>query len=86
MRKITFYPNAYADYLKWLETDKKVFLKINQLIKESAKTPLQGSGKPEILKHEFSGFCSRRINHEHRLVYSFDESSIEIISCKYHYQ
>ena len=85
MRKITFTPEAYDDYLNWLETDRKLFLKITDLIREAARNPGKGIGKPELLKHEFSGHWSRRINHEHRLVYSITEIAIEIVSCKYHY-
>ena len=86
MRKITFTPEAYSDYISWIEVDKKIFLKITNLIREAAKTPSKGTGKPELLKYEFKGLWSRRISQEHRLVYSFTETSIEIISCKYHYK
>ena len=85
MRKITFTPDAYAEYVNWLETDKKIFIKITDLILETSKEPRKGIGKPELLKYELKGCWSRRINHEHRLVYSVSESSIEIRSCKYHY-
>ena len=85
MRKITFTPDAYAEYVNWLETDRKIFLKITDLIRETTRDPGRGSGKPELLKHKLSGFWSRRINHEHRLVYSVTENAIEIRSCKYHY-
>ena len=85
MKNITFTPKAYDDYLFWLQTDKKLFNKLTKLIGETAKTPTQGSGKPEFLKYEFSGLWSRRINQEHRLIYSITENAIVIISCKYHY-
>ena len=85
MRKITFTSEAYADYLKWLETDRKIFMKITDLIREASRDPYKGIGKPELLKHELSGHWSRRINHQHRLVYSVSETAIEIRSCKYHY-
>jgi toxin YoeB len=85
MRKITFTPQAYNDYLLWLEIDRKLFLKINNLILEAAKNPSLGTGKPELLKHELSGLWSRRINHEHRLVYSVTDYSVEIVSCRFHY-
>jgi len=86
MKNITFTPAAYADYIEWLRIDKKTFLKITELIRESAKNPDNGIGKPEMLKHELSGFWSRRINKEHRLIYRVTEDSINIISCKYHYK
>ena len=66
MRNITFTPQAYADYLSWLKEDKKVFLKVTSLIREVAKTPNEGSGKPEQLKHELSGYWARRIDKKHR--------------------
>jgi toxin YoeB len=85
MRKITFTPEAYTDYINWLEKDRKLFLKITDLIREAARNPSKGIGKPELLKHEYSGHWSRRINNEHRLVYTVTEIAIEIVSCKYHY-
>lgn len=85
MRKISFTPDAYAEYLHWLETDRKIFLKITDLIKEASRDPGMGKGKPELLKHELKGCWSRRINQEHRLVYSVTDDAIEIRSCKYHY-
>ncbi|MEI6679659.1 MAG: Txe/YoeB family addiction module toxin [Mariniphaga sp.] len=85
MRKITFTADAYAEYVNWLEKDRKIFLKITDLIREASRDPGKGIGKPELLKHELSGYWSRRINHEHRLVYSVAENAIEIKSCKYHY-
>jgi toxin YoeB len=67
--------------------DKKVFARIDQLMQTISRTPFSGIGKPEPLKHEFSGFWSRRINHEHRLIYRVSENKdIEIASCKYHYK
>ena len=86
MRKITFTAEAYADYLGWLVTDKKIFLKLSNLIREAAKTPGEGKGKPELLKHELARHWSRRITNEHRLVYSVTEDTIEVVSCKYHYK
>ena len=77
MRKITFTPDAYAEYVNWLETDRKIFMKITDLIQDASRDPGKGIGKPELLKHELSGCWSRRINHEHRLVYSVSESAIE---------
>ncbi|MBS3742556.1 MAG: Txe/YoeB family addiction module toxin [Bacteroidales bacterium] len=85
MKNITFTPQAYKDYLNWLNEDKKIFLKITTLIKEIAKNPEKGTGKPERLKHELKGYWSRRITREHRLVYRITDENIEIISCKYHY-
>ncbi|MGM0503951.1 MAG: Txe/YoeB family addiction module toxin [Bacteroidota bacterium] len=86
MRNITFTPGAYSDYIAWLKTDKKLFIKITNLIREAAKNPGKGIGKPELLKHDYSGHWARRINKEHRLVYKATEETIKIISCKYHYE
>ena len=86
MRNIIFTPGAYADYIDWLKTDKKLFIKITSLIREAAKTPGEGTGKPELLKHEYSGHWARRINKEHRLVYTVSDKEVKIISCKYHYK
>jgi toxin YoeB len=86
MRNIKFIPGAYNDYVDWLKTDKQLFVKITNLIRESAKTPAVGAGNPELLKHDYSGLWSRRINREHRLVYGVSDDTITIISCKYHYK
>ena len=86
MKNITFTSNAYSDFLDWLITDKKVFLKITKLIQETARPPNKGTGKPELLKHDYNGYWSRRIDKEHRLVYKITENSIKIVSCKYHYK
>ncbi len=76
---------SWEDYLYWQKFDKKILQKINSLIKEIKRTPFEGTGKPEPLKFELSGCWSRRINHEHRLVYEVTSTSLKIISCKYHY-
>ena len=77
--------SSWNDYLYWQQTDKQVFKKINALIKEIKRTPFEGIGKPEPLKYELAGCWSRRINHEHRLVYEVTELGISIVSCRYHY-
>ncbi len=82
---ISFSSNAFKDFQYWQKTDKKIFIKITSLIKDIERTPFSGLGKPEPLKHELSGFLSRRINQEHRLVYKIDNETIFIASCKYHY-
>lgn len=83
--KILFSTQAWQDYLHWQETDKKTVKKINELIKEIARSPFQGLGKPEPLKHAFSGFWSRRISQEHRIVYRVEGDVIEIAQLRYHY-
>lgn len=83
--RILFSVHAWQDYLHWQETDKKTVRKINELIKEIARSPFQGLGKPEPLKHAFSGFWSRRISQEHRIVYRVEGDVIEIAQLRYHY-
>ena len=69
----------------WQNTDKQILKKINQLIKDIKREPFEGIGKPEPLKYELSGFWSRRISDEHRLIYEVSESYISIVSCRFHY-
>ncbi len=83
---VAFYKIAYDDYNKWEETDKKLFKRIKELIKDISRNPFDGIGKPEPLKHELSGYWSRRINDEHRLVYKVTENTIYIVSCREHYK
>ncbi|MEB2784883.1 Txe/YoeB family addiction module toxin [Algoriphagus persicinus] len=83
--KIIFSNQAWEDYLYWNATDKKVFKKINALIKECQRTPFEGIGKPELLKHELDGSWSRRIDREHRLVYRIKDGALEIAQCRHHY-
>lgn len=85
MRKILFTPIAFEQYNNWQEDNKQVFAKLKKLIKETAKTPFEGTGKPEALKYDYAGYWSRRITDEHRLVYKVEENLIEVISCKFHY-
>lgn len=76
---------AWDDYQYWQQTDKKVLQKINALIKECQRTPFEGTGNPEPLKYNYSGFWSRRITGEHRLVYKAEENTLYIAQCRYHY-
>lgn len=85
MNKV-FSEAAWEDYLYWEQTDKKIFKRINQLIKDIDRNGHEGIGKPEALRHEMQGFWSRRINTEHRLVYAIDENSILIAQCRFHYE
>ncbi|MCF8323319.1 MAG: Txe/YoeB family addiction module toxin [Leadbetterella sp.] len=84
MRKL-FSDDAWEDYLYWQSTDKAVLKKINSLIKEIERTPFEGSGKPEPLKHNLAGWWSRRINLEHRLVYKIENDTVVISQCRFHY-
>lgn len=83
--KVIFVDGAWEDYLYWQQTDKSMLKKINGLIKEISRTPFQGTGKPEPLKENLSGFWSRRINQEHRLVYKVEDGVVIVLQCKYHY-
>ena len=80
-----FAEHAWEDYLYWQKYDKKLLKKINLLIKEIIRTPDSGIGKPEKLKNSFSGYYSRRINNEHRIVYKVIEDDIIIVQLRYHY-
>ncbi len=82
---ILFTKNAWEEYLYWQEYDKRMLKRINQLIKESTKQPFSGIGKPEALRYELSGWWSRRIDSEHRLVYKVEDGEIIILHCRYHY-
>jgi len=76
---------GFEDLSWWIEKDRKKALKIVKLIKEIQRDPFHGTGKPEPLKHELTGCWSRRIDHEHRLVYQVENDKIRILACRYHY-
>lgn len=83
--KLVFAENAWDDYLFWQKTDKKITNRINLLIKDIQLNKYEGIGKPEPLKHNLSGYWSRRINSEHRIVYKITDDSVFIVQLKYHY-
>ncbi len=83
--KLLFSENAWSDYLFWQKTDKKILKRINKLIKDIQRNKYEGLGKPEALKHNLSGYWSRRITNEHRIVYKIENDSIQIAQLKYHY-
>ena len=85
MLRLTWTENALKDLDWWQEHDIKMLRKIIQLCLDICKNPIYGKGKPEPLKYEFQGYWSRRINHEHRIVYAFDESQVTIVQCRFHY-
>jgi len=82
---ITWQLQAWEDYLYWQKTDKSKLKRINELIKATIRTPFEGIGNPEPLKHALQGYWSRRIDSEHKLVYTIIEEDLIIISCRYHY-
>ena len=83
--KLIFAEHAWEDYLYWQKTDKKMLRRVNQLIKEIRREPFEGIGKPEPLKHGLSGYWSRRISDEHRLVYKVTDDALLIAQLRYHY-
>ncbi len=83
---VAFYIKAFDDFYEWESTDKKVFKRIKELIKDITRNPFEGIGKPEPLKHELSGYWSRRITDEHRIVYKIIDNTLYILSCKEHYK
>ncbi|MDX2507007.1 MAG: Txe/YoeB family addiction module toxin [Gammaproteobacteria bacterium] len=82
---LIFSDNAWNDYLYWQKTDKKMINRINTLIKNVQRSPFEGIGKPEPLKHALSGYWSRRINDEHRMIYKIESDSLLIAQLRYHY-
>ncbi|CAG1004157.1 Toxin YoeB [Rhodocyclaceae bacterium] len=83
--KLIFSDEAWEDYLYWQKQDRRMVERINALIRETERAPFAGIGKPEALKHALSGFWSRRITDEHRMVYRVVNSSLEIVQLRFHY-
>jgi len=83
--KLAWSIRAWNDYFFWSKSDKKKIQRINVLIKETLRTPFEGIGNPEPLKHELQGYWSRRIDKQNRLVYSYSEEELLIVGCRYHY-
>ncbi|MCX7092089.1 MAG: Txe/YoeB family addiction module toxin [Methylobacter sp.] len=83
--KLVFTDSSWNDYLWFQESQKKLLKRINALIKEIQRTPFEGIGKPEPLKANLSGFWSRRVNPEHRLVYKITKTEVTFISFRFHY-
>ncbi|QQD25065.1 Txe/YoeB family addiction module toxin [Venatoribacter cucullus] len=83
--KLIFSEHAWEDYLYWQKTDKRTLNRINSLIKETLRNPFEGIGKPEPLKHNLTGYWSRRINEEDRMVYKVTDDALLIAQLRYHY-
>ncbi len=83
--RLIFSENAWEDYLYWQKNDKKLVKRINLLIRDIQRVPYEGLGKPEALQHGLSGYWSRRINSEHRIVYKIEQDSVFIAQLRYHY-
>lgn len=84
--RLTFSGKSWDEYLYWQKTDKAILKRINTLIKDIQREPFEGIGKPEPLKHGLSGYWSRRINDEHRLVCKVADDRIMIAQLRYHYE
>ena len=84
--RLTFSGKSWDEYLYWQKTDKAILKRINSLIKDIQREPFEGIGKPEPLKHGLSGYWSRRINDEHRLVYKVANDQIMVAQLRYHYE
>jgi toxin-antitoxin system, toxin component, Txe/YoeB family len=83
--KVVFSEHAWEEYLFWQKTDRKLVQRINALIREIQRTPFEGIGKPEPLQHALSGYWSRRITDEHRIVYKVEGDAVLIAQLRYHY-
>jgi len=83
--RLVFAEEAWDDYLHWQKTDRKRLARINTLIREAARTPFTGTGKPEPLKFALAGYWSRRIDDEHRMVYTVDGDALVIAQLRYRY-
>ncbi len=85
MKNLTFTPTAFNEYNDWFEQDMQIINRIKMLLKDINRDPFKGIGKPEPLKGIWSGYWSRRINNEHRLIYKITPEQIFVVKCKGHY-
>jgi toxin YoeB len=85
MKKV-FADQAWEDYLYWQTQDRNIIKRINALVKDAERSPYEGIGKPEPLKHSLAGYWSRRINDEHRMVYKVENNSLLLAQLRYHYE
>ena len=83
--KLVFSEAAWEDYLYWQAHDRKLLMRLNGLIRETMRSPFTGTGKPEPLRGPLSGWWSRRLTREHRLVYRVSDDALMIAQCRYHY-
>ena len=81
---ISFSSKGWEDYTSWAG-DRKMLLRVNRLIAEAARDPASGTGRPERLSGDLSGYWSRRIDQEHRLVYTMHQDQLVVIQARYHY-
>ena len=83
--RLVFSEHAWEDYLHWQRTERRILQRINALIRDIERSPFEGIGSPEPLRHSLSGFWSRRITDEHRIVYQVEDDALVIIQLRYHY-
>lgn len=83
--KFIFVDESWEDYLYWQKTNQKYVKKINELLKDISRQPFSGIGNPEPLKFQYTGYWSRRIDGEHRLIYKVKDDEILIAKCRFHY-
>ncbi len=83
--RLVFSDRGWEDFTYWIDNDRKIASRLIRMIKEIERDPYEGVGKPEALRHELSGFWSRRITAEHRLVYAVEDDQILIAQSRYHY-
>jgi len=86
MRRISFLPRAFDNFVMWASENQKIHARIVQLISDIQRNPFSGIGKPEPLKHKLKGLWSRRITDEHRLIYQITDEQIVIVQCRFHYE
>ncbi len=84
--RLVFTPNGWEDYKHWLQTDRQIVKRINRLVDDALRDPSDGIGKPEPLRHMFTGAWSRRITDEHRLVYLVDDEDLVVLQARFHYR
>lgn len=84
--RLMWLPGGWEDYLYWQGQDSKRLARVNSLIKDTMRSPFVGIGKPEPLKSNLKGWWSRRISHEHRLVYRVESDMLIIMQCRFHYK
>jgi toxin YoeB len=86
MRRISFLPRAFDNFVLWASENQKIHARIVELISDIERNPFSGIGKPEPLKHNLKGLWSRRITSEHRLIYQITDEQIVIVQCRFHYE
>jgi toxin YoeB len=86
MRKVQFEQEGFDQFTAWADEDHALFARLTRLIRETARNPFDGIGKPEPLRHNLKGYWSRRMSAEHRLVYKVTAEALIIVSCRHHYQ